>query len=143
MATREKITDMLEFCKRTLWPSKKIDEDLIKLFYNSFRGFTDKEVRDAAYKFLAQAHEKTPFPKPGDISSRIIKSEEKSKFRIEPGHYCRSCFKHDCTCIIEPPEFPSWTCRQCYTGYSDSEIASKFKGLENMLWDKQKKGGKG
>ena len=77
--------------------------------------------------------EMNKMPTPADLVARIPPklAEKNEPVRIEPGHQCRICGRYKPTCIKEPGI--DWTCRQCYTGLTDKEIADRFRTLANIM----------
>ena len=118
----------------TVYPSRIITDELIETYWQTLKKYSDDEIREAGFKYLEQAQEKTPYPKPGDISARITqRSTESQSYIIEKGHTCSVCWKKNCMCIIEKPDTPSWTCRECYTGMDIEEIRQRYKDITDKI----------
>ena len=139
MASKERVKDMIIHLQGH-WPRFTVTDELIYSFWASLKRFSDREVTRAGWAYLEQADKKTPFPKPGDIISRIPPSDDSgsSEYRFYNHAECEKCGTRG-HCIEEKMNgIPVIQCRECYTGLTAAQIKAKFQDI----WERMKpKGG--
>ena len=116
------------FCQ--IW-GKTLTSEMEDGYYQPLKKYKDEDIKKAGYKCL---DELTLFPKPADISKRIIVTQSNnggSDFESKHGVKCSLC-GHIGLGISEPRGDP-WECRECYSGLSPEQHESKINEIISKI----------
>ena len=129
MASMEMIKAMLKYFSQIY--EKQITEDIVKTYHHTLKKYLDEQVRLASYKCL---DELSYFPKPADISKRVIAKTQENNTEVRYGIVCSQCGTTGPA--IKDPNTKQYLCRECFSGLSKEDFINKIENMINNIGKK-------